>query len=76
MCVKTGAFPEGSAKDIFARLGIECKLSDSYWTTDQPCYSPGQGKCYGMTGIPNKIDCTDGHNYSVRRLCPCIYVHS
>ena len=70
-CVETGAFPGGSAEDIFSELGVDCKNSDTYWTGDQPCYSPSMEKCYGMTGIPNEINCGGGGNDTVQRLCPC-----
>ena len=70
-CVKDGAFPGGSAQDIFSDLGIGCERHESYWAKDQPAYHPNMQLCYGMTGIPCEIDCGAGGNNSVRRLCPC-----
>ena len=70
-CVDTGAFPNGTAVDIFKEVGIDCKKTDSYVFKDQPCYAFQTGMCYGAKNIPSTIDCQVGQNLNVKRLCPC-----
>ena len=71
-CVASGAFPSGRAVELLTEMfSFSCKNVESYRHTDQPCYAPNDKACLGAKSIPNKIDCAAGHNFKVRRLCPC-----
>ena len=70
-CVENCAFPGGSAEDLFSVLGLACTDTFPNESLDQPCYAPVMRLCYGITGIPNNINCAAGGNNKVRRLCPC-----
>ena len=67
--------PEGfSGKNVtqlFHSLGFPCKNVTSYIFGDQPVYHVSEEDCLGAIGIPERIHCHYGHNWQMRRLCPC-----
>ena len=65
---------------IFRSVGVSCKNgqfnTDTYFSPDNPAYvvegahGGWAGRCIGFKDV-NEIDCTEGKNDDIRRLCPC-----
>ena len=66
---------------IFRSVNVNCKTgpfdTDQYLYLDNPAYvvedSIGSwaGRCIGFKNVDKTINCTQGRNGAIRRLCPC-----